>query len=241
MSDTQLPAPTERTDASPRNPAGPTPAVAQAVISAFATPLVNYRWPDSAALNQALAELIERAARSHPGIQKSNVGGWHSTLDFINWDVACVRELRGRLSRFSVELTRLFLRPEDEDAVLSFQLDAWANVLHRGEYHSLHNHPNSFWSGVYYVSDNPSIPEHPMSGKLELVDPRPSASSAYAESSTLFGKLLLNPVAGQMLMFPSWLQHCVHPYFGDTPRISIAFNVRFERKGRGSNAPAPPG
>jgi hypothetical protein len=44
-----------------------------------------------------------------------------------------------------------------------------------------------------------------------------------------------------MLMFPSWLQHCVHPYFGDAPRISIAFNVRFERKGRGSNAPAPPG
>jgi hypothetical protein len=31
----------------------------------------------------------------------------------------------------------------------------------------------------------------------------------------------------------------VHPYFGDAPRISIAFNVRFERKARAtSDAPA---
>jgi hypothetical protein len=28
-----------------------------------------------------------------------------------------------------------------------------------------------------------------------------------------------------MLLFPSWLQHTVHPFAGDGERISIAFNV----------------
>jgi hypothetical protein len=28
-----------------------------------------------------------------------------------------------------------------------------------------------------------------------------------------------------MIVFPGWLQHFVHPYFGSGERISIAFNV----------------
>jgi len=28
-----------------------------------------------------------------------------------------------------------------------------------------------------------------------------------------------------MLIWPSWVKHMVHPYVGDEPRISIAFNV----------------
>jgi hypothetical protein len=28
-----------------------------------------------------------------------------------------------------------------------------------------------------------------------------------------------------MIVFPSWLQHFVHPYFGGAERISVAFNV----------------
>lgn len=203
-------------------------AIASSVVSVFATPLVNHLWPDSDALNRELAELVLRVSSSHPGIQRSNVGGWHSTLDFMNWDFECVRTLRGRLQRFVAELTRRFLRPLEPGQALHFELDGWANVLRHGQYCSLHSHPNSFWSGVYYVTANPGLAEHPQSGKLELVDPRPGASTAYAEHTTLSGRLLLSPAAGQMVIFPAWLQHCVHPYFGAGERISIAFNVRFD-------------
>ncbi len=29
-----------------------------------------------------------------------------------------------------------------------------------------------------------------------------------------------------MLMFPSWLRHAVLPYYGESSRITIAFNIR---------------
>ena len=28
-----------------------------------------------------------------------------------------------------------------------------------------------------------------------------------------------------MIVFPAWLNHLVHPFFGDGERISIAFNI----------------
>ncbi len=33
------------------------------------------------------------------------------------------------------------------------------------------------------------------------------------------------PSAGQVLLFPSWLEHCVEPFTGDGDRISMAFNA----------------
>ena len=38
-------------------------------------------------------------------------------------------------------------------------------------------------------------------------------------------KLRFDPEVGMMLVFPSWLQHFVDPFFGENERISIAFNV----------------
>lgn len=32
--------------------------------------------------------------------------------------------------------------------------------------------------------------------------------------------------AGCMLLFPAQLLHYVHPYFGDTPRITMTWNLR---------------
>jgi hypothetical protein len=34
------------------------------------------------------------------------------------------------------------------------------------------------------------------------------------------------PVPGDMLLFPSWLEHSVAPFEGEGERICIAFNVR---------------
>ncbi len=35
----------------------------------------------------------------------------------------------------------------------------------------------------------------------------------------------VQPKAGRLVMFPSWLLHQVRPYRGDAARISIAFNL----------------
>jgi hypothetical protein len=41
----------------------------------------------------------------------------------------------------------------------------------------------------------------------------------------LVGRLLITPEAGKIVVFPSWLQHFVHPNAGDTDRVAVAFNI----------------
>ncbi|MEE4379596.1 MAG: TIGR02466 family protein [Candidatus Competibacteraceae bacterium] len=192
----------------------------------FATPITNYRFPDADALNKTLQQLILQREQSHSGVSRSNVGGWHSSTDLFEWDSDCVRELRDRLQTYVQALCRAVARNPEEPADSTFRLEGWANILRHGQYNSLHSHPNAFWSGVYYVNGNPQ-PEanHSFSGKLELIDPRPGASLNYSDFTNLYGRFLVNPVPGQMVIFPGWLQHQVHPYFGPGERITIAFNV----------------
>jgi hypothetical protein len=46
----------------------------------------------------------------------------------------------------------------------------------------------------------------------------------------LDGRYLIDPAPGLMIVFPSWLKHMVHPYYGTGERISVAFNVEVEEK-----------
>jgi uncharacterized protein (TIGR02466 family) len=216
------------TNEAPAAPAEALPAhtsIDDALLMCFSTPLMNLVWPDSERLNAELRALIVDEARRGAGLTRSNVGGWHSDLEFLQRDLPCARELAQRVERVINELTRRVARPQAAPQRIRFDVESWANVLGPGGYHSLHNHPNAFWSGVYYVTDNEAVDDHPLSGKLELVDPRPGASLRYADLTNLYGRFLLSPRAGQMIVFPSWLQHFVHPYFGGAERISVAFNV----------------
>ena len=191
----------------------------------FVTPVVNYLWEDSADLNAALQTHIQSLQESTPTLNRSNVGGWHSALDFLDNEVEAVATLRGRLHGFVEQMLVEFAHP---GTTSSFHFEGWANVLCHGQYHSVHSHPNAAWSGVYYVTGNEQVAGQEFSGKLELLDPRPGVNLTYAEQSNLYERILLDPRAGQMVLFPSWLMHQVHPYFGEQERISIAFNVTVE-------------
>lgn len=202
-------------------------ALDQHILPAFYTPLVNYLWPQVESLNRDLQQHILLLAEKENGVIKSNVGAWHSRLDFFDSSAACIRQLRGQLLSFVEQLTEKVCGQEFA-AGSKISMSGWANVLRYGQYNSPHSHPNAFWSGVYYVSDNPTLGQHPLSGKLELMDPRPGASINYQDNNKLYGRFLLSPVDGQMIIFPSWLMHHVHPYFGRDARISIAFNVAYK-------------
>jgi uncharacterized protein (TIGR02466 family) len=194
-------------------------------VPLFATPIANHLWSDCGDLNRALSTLLHERERQTPSIARSNVGGWHSATDLFDWDAPAVGELAAGIRHYvgalfeSVALDRQAATP-------TFRLEGWANILRHGQYNSVHSHPNAFWSGVYYVNGNPAPDgDHPFSGKLELLDPRPGVGMNYVEGTKLYGRFLVNPSPGQMVVFPGWLQHQVHPYFGAGERLTIAFNV----------------
>ncbi|MFQ5783981.1 MAG: TIGR02466 family protein [Alphaproteobacteria bacterium] len=191
----------------------------------FATPIVTYVWPDSDALNQALKDLILAAEKKEPGIAQSNVGGWHSENGFFGRDADCVRTLQDRVRRVAVEMTRTAIARPGRRFRAQYRVDGWANVMRSGNYHNVHNHPNNLWSGVYYVSAGEPEPERQQNGQLELLDPRLAANMVGIPASLFELRYTVSVKPGLMTVFPSWLSHLVHPFFGAGERISVAFNV----------------
>lgn len=191
----------------------------------FPTPVTVHPWPGSEALDAELAALVRRLEAAEPGLARSNVGGWHSGTDFIHRDEPCVRRLKARARALVGAATAAMMRAGEGRVAM----EGWANLLRRGQYNGVHLHPNSTWSGVYYVTGNakpgPGEGDPAFSGKIEFVDPRPGASATYSVESMMQRRCLIDPDAGTMILFPSWLQHMVHPYFGPGDRISIAFNA----------------
>jgi uncharacterized protein (TIGR02466 family) len=101
----------------------------------------------------------------------------------------------------------------------------WANVLKPGGMHSAHLHPHAVVSGTFYVS----VPRG--SGVLKLEDPRlpmmmaaPPRREDAPEPLRHF--VYLEPKAGTLLLWESWLRHEVVPGTGKGERISISFNYR---------------
>jgi uncharacterized protein (TIGR02466 family) len=104
--------------------------------------------------------------------------------------------------------------------------EMWTNMLESGGSQTMHQHANSFASGILYLT-----PSHPGSRTVFV---RPPGGSEFnfrhhTRSAAMgpfnAGKYILpeaNP--GDLVLFPSYLYHEVPPNQGDQ-RISIAFNA----------------
>lgn len=103
----------------------------------------------------------------------------------------------------------------------------WSNTHYNGSKHQPHVHPNSFLSGVLYVSTDLNAKEK---GNIFFCDPRPAKDMVHADyiTDSIFSDrdIWIEPRLGRLVLFPSWLQHGTHEYVTDSklPRISIAFN-----------------
>jgi uncharacterized protein (TIGR02466 family) len=99
----------------------------------------------------------------------------------------------------------------------------WVNLLKSGGQHSGHIHPHSIISGTLYVE----VPKG--SGAIRFEDPRlPLMMAAPARSEDAPEELqpfvTVEPRAGLLLMWESWLRHEVLPGTGRGERLSISFN-----------------
>ena len=81
----------------------------------------------------------------------------------------------------------------------------WYQQYKKGDYHGWHRHPNNTFSNVYYVSL-----------------PKNSASTSFRYSGKEFE---INVKEGQILTFPSYLEHCSKPNPSDQIKTVISFNL----------------
>jgi hypothetical protein len=105
-------------------------------------------------------------------------------------------------------------------ANVDYRLHGWANILRAGDWQAPHMHPTEYnvISGVYYVQAAAS-PEP--QGWLEFISPHP-ISAMHGDSTARRHQ----PLSGQLLLFPPYYIHFVHPFAGEGERAVIAFDVR---------------
>ena len=104
---------------------------------------------------------------------------------------------------------------------------SWANVNALGATHAMHNHPNNYLSGVYYVQTQPgadSINFHDPRLQTGIIRPPFTELSRHNTD-----QVVVEVSNGKLLMFPAWLTHSVAPNKSGEMRISISFNVMFSQ------------
>jgi uncharacterized protein (TIGR02466 family) len=196
-------------------------------ISLFSTPIVVIELPDMADVNAEIAGLLLAEEQTTPSWQRANVGAWHSVPDLGRRPQDCFRTLL----RNVVDAVGSTVAALAADARITplpafrYAVTGWAMVMRNGHYVTIHDHGDVHWSTAYYVDAGDDMPAP--SGRLSFLDPRRSGRTI--PGVALFPSMFeLAPRTGALVIFPGWLQHHVHPYRGERPRICVSCNLTMQ-------------
>lgn len=172
--------------------------------------------------------------RDQKGISRSNIpalGGWHSHNDLHKSDDYSA--LVDKISEATAKMSDNLGYADTHEMKIGTM---WSIINPPGCVNRAHVHPGCLWSGVYYIQ----APEN--CGNIEFIEPRTMHLMNQAKfqpnkkrPKECWTKVRFTPVAGRMLIFPSWLYHAVDPNQakeeGDAAnRIIISFNLNQVKK-----------
>ncbi len=180
----------------------------------------------------------ETDANRHPNSpQRNHAHVFESTFDFLTWPDEPVQAFRQTLfshvGGFVKEVNNFSL---EELQALKFDFHCWFHITRSSGYFQPHNHANASWSCIYCVDPGDDLPDDSShAGHVFFQDPRASAGMFIDPANRLldrtlsFNAIRFRPRAGELIVFPSFLQHAVEPYEGERPRITVAANFWFSR------------
>ncbi|MEL7296427.1 MAG: putative 2OG-Fe(II) oxygenase [Pseudomonadota bacterium] len=203
----------------------------------FSTPFAAIAYENAADLNPRLRTRIldmeAQGDRHRDTTVRDSQGGplFESHFDLFKLEDPEFQEVAHFCHR---ALSSLLLQVSNIDRTtfqrLSFHYDAWFHVSRKHAFQGTHNHQNASWSGIYCVDPGDTSPEHPLSGVVRFHDPRANifmyadAGNEHLKDTIKHTCFDLTHKAGQLTLFPSYLLHEIFPYFGERPRIVVAFN-----------------
>lgn len=205
----------------------------------FAVPVAQARIAGAERLNAELRALF-LAREGDPAIRNPNpslkqqAGVYESDFNLFSWPDPCIAALREfcwrELGRAVQDLNRY---SAEEMRRVRIHSHTWFHITRHGGFVINHTHPMASWSGVYCVAAGETPPDKPESGVLRFHNPH-----HYSNTFLDAGNLRLRPPyhhgswsfqlqPGELVLFPSWLQHEVLPFYGSDERITVAFNCWF--------------
>lgn len=153
--------------------------------------------------------------------QQENLGNTSSKDSYIlNDSTLC------ELKQFCHQSVNQFFKEvyQPKNAIELRITQSWCNFTQGGQYHHRHNHSNSIISGVFYVQTTNKL------DKIHFFKTAYSQFNIPTDNYNMFNSSswYFDSIQGELILFPSSLEHCVHPTNNDsTTRISISFNTFF--------------
>lgn len=212
------------------------------------TPILERRLPDHDAVNAGLTTLFARHREQHPGPP----GSVYSSSDDLltRYDDPALAQLFSFVSQSVFEIAQTMnaaVWAGLPDPRLQLKVvGAWFQVQNHFGFHDIHTHGNCSWSGVYYVQIDGAEQrrQHPQLGE------RNGVTRFYGPSLGLLGGAYqdlgnaylqqathdVQPQAGTLIVFPSWLNHTALPYDGAQDRIIVSFNAQVHGQGGNQSA-----
>ena len=186
------------------------------------TTIMSVILPGSDMANPVLSEFINELDD-----ERSNLTTEYLDQEFLEIDHPVIKWLNDCFKRATID----YAKSSEINYEIDFSVQGWPNINKFGDYHNLHNHPHSWLSGTYYVSvpnDDPIIGSRNdiNPNDISFFDPRPQANmTAIRKDKQVDPEFRHKPTSGELLMWPAFLHHLVHPTLCHEPRISISFNV----------------
>lgn len=182
-------------------------------------------WSSIAELNAALRAALAARHRfaSHP-LDQSLRHGSQTTRNLIAESDAAIRAVlqafQAPIADYLHALGRASGHPLSARNVGGAVITgAWSVELHREGFHVNHLHPQGWISSAYYVDVPGEVQDTALrSGWLKFGETRFPVPGATAER-------YLQPMPGQLVLFPSYMWHGTTPIHGAQTRLTIAFDA----------------
>ena len=184
----------------------------------YSVPLWQSEYPEFDEHKEIFLNAVRTYKDQNPSVQKSNIAGYHSPETLQG--VPELRPLFEHLCQLGFKAVG-DLDFVDCDIALT---SAWLNINDTRQcMNGEHVHGDVF-SGVFYLQ----APEE--SGKLVLQNPAINrmwnGCTLTAQKNQFTGESIrIEPVEGNIILFPSYLPHSVETNNHDEERISISFNL----------------
>ncbi len=194
-------------------------------VELWPTLFLQVRLDDAAAHTRRLAEMIREMDRRHRDITSD-----YLEADLLEADEPSINWLRESINGCAIA----YFRRIGLAYALDWTLQAWPNVNRFGDYHDYHNHPRSYLSGTYYVkvpvgTEKLKLRRDVRSGCISFYDPRYSVNMSSIKGDPYVDpEYTVRPEPGMLLLWPSFINHFVHPNLSKQVRLSISFNVNLK-------------
>lgn len=167
--------------------------------------------------NEKIERYCYQRKDSEPSVGMTNYNGWHSE-HFDPW----IPELKDLTTIVDLKLKEVC---EHIDFGVSAKADnCFININGQGAYHTLHDHPGSFLSAVYYVNANRYRGDLVLHNADRMLSWHQNSGKIRKYNALNSSTWTISGDTGKLLIFPAWLKHEVRPNLTVDDRISIVYN-----------------